>query len=232
MVVFEDSFNGSTIDLSSWDVRGTAANQSGGKVNLLESGIIIRGSFAAPYTLTGSYLQPSNSINSYYSSFDIFFRTSGNNDGIRVSLGVNSYSIARPVWDNFSAYTILKSSSNSSLFQPITPDFTAAPDTEHFFTIRDSGDIVSIDIDGINIFEGGVSIEPPLGIPTPTSWGDTIAFYAPALWVGDNFLFTTVPTGGVDLMGVQVIIPEPSSLSLLLIGVAGVASRRLLKRKG
>jgi hypothetical protein len=220
VVVFEDSFAGSVFDTSKWDIKlpfsDSAVTQSGGKANLFARGTIVsKASFTDPYTLAGSFVNLNNTAHSAYSVFVISLRTSGaytgdpygGIDGLVVSMWART---AAPGGGDGLYFGI----SNGTNF--LTRYWYPTTGQEHFFSLSDNGASVSLDIDGVRMFD----------YATSASWGNKIGFASRETLVfpGSDY------TGDVDLLGVQVSVPEPSSLSLLLAGGAVLmAGRRRTK---
>lgn len=217
VVVFEDSFSGSVFDSSKWDIKlpfsDSAVTQSGGKANLFARGTIVsKASFTDPYTLTGSFVNLNNTTHSAYSVFLINLRSSGNYSG---DIYNNIDGLQITMWASSSApgsnglYFGFANGSNflGRNWFPITGQ-------EHFFSISDNGASVSLDIDGVRMFD----------YATSASWGNKIGFASRETLGGPG---GSDYTGDVDLMGVQVSVPEPSSFSLLLAGgVVFAATKR------
>lgn len=230
VVVLQDSFDGSSLDSSKWNTllpfSDSSVSVGGGAVNLVARGTIVtKTPFTAPYTLTGSFINQNNTAHSAYSVFLLNFRTSGNVisgdiyknlDGFMISFWPRStvggseglfLTVANPA----SPYGETKTTNLASQsFFPITGQ-------EHFFSLADYGDRFTFDVDGIRMFD----------YTSSTSFGNKLGFASRETlqFTGSDY------TGDVVINSVQVSVPEPSSFSLLLIGVAGVASRRLLKRR-
>jgi hypothetical protein len=230
VVVFEDSFNGNTLDSSKWNTlfpfSDSTVSVGGGAVNLVARGTIAtKTSFTTPYTLTGSFINQNNTAHSAYSVFLLNFRSSGNIisgdiyknlDGFMISFWPRStvggsdglfLSIANPA----SPFGETKTTNLASRgFFPTTGQ-------EHFFALTDSGDGFTFDIDGVRVFDYTSSL----------SFGDKIGFASRETmqFPGSDY------TGDVKVNGVQVTssVPEPSSLSLLALGgVVVMAGRQRL----
>jgi len=216
VVVFEDSFNAPTLDSSKWDVRlpfgDSFVSQSGGKANLFARGTIVtKTSFTAPYTLTGSFVNLNNTAHSAYSVFLINLRSSGNYvgdiygniDGLQVTMWARA---SAPGGDGL--YFGISNGINflGRTWWPTTGQ-------EHFFSISDNGASVSLDIDGVRMFD----------YATSASWGNKIGFASRETLGGAG---GSDYTGDVDLMSVQVSVPEPSTASLFLMGGLVALARR------
>lgn len=230
VVVFQDTFDGSSLDGSKWNTllpfSDSSVSVGSGAVNLVARGTIVtKTSFTAPYTLTGSFINQNNTAHSAYSVFLLNFRTSGNVisgdiyknlDGFMISFWPRStvggseglfLTVANPA----SPYGETKTTNLASQsFFPITGQ-------EHFFSLADYGDRFTFDVDGIRMFD----------YTSSTSFGNKVGFASRETlqFTGSDY------TGDVVINSVQVSVPEPSSLSLLALGGVVVASRRLLKRR-
>jgi len=83
VVVFQDTFDGSSLDGSKWNTllpfSDSSVSVGGGAANLVARGTIVtKTSFTTPYALTGSFINQNNTAHSSYSVFLINFRSSGN----------------------------------------------------------------------------------------------------------------------------------------------------------
>ena len=225
VLVLQDSFDGSSLDSSKWNTllpfSDSSVSVGGGAVNLVARGTIVtKTSFTAPYTLTGSFINQNNTAHSAYSVFLLNFRTSGNVisgdiyknlDGFMISFWPRStvggseglfLTVANPA----SPYGETKTTNLASQsFFPITGQ-------EHFFSLADYGDRFTFDVDGIRMFD----------YTSSTSFGNKLGFASRETlqFTGSDY------TGDVVINSVQVSVPEPSSLSLLVLGGVAMAFGR------
>jgi hypothetical protein len=224
VVVFQDTFDGSSLDGSKWNTllpfSDSSVSVGGGAANLVARGTIVtKTSFTTPYALTGSFINQNNTAHSSYSVFLINFRSSGN-------------VIAGDIYKNLDGFQIMfwpDRELHLAIANPTSPygetktatletkPFTLTTGREYFFTLTDSGTGFTFDVDGQRMFD----------YTSSASFGDKVGFASreTLVFTGSDY------TGDVLVKGMQVAVPEPSSLSLFLIGMAGLASRRLLKRK-
>jgi hypothetical protein len=223
VVVFEDSFNGNSLDSSKWKTLSPFSDSTvsvgNGGVNLVARGTIVtKTSFAAPYTLTGSFINQNNTAHSPYSVFLINFRSSGqilssdpygNLDGFQITLWPSSAS-PDPVG--------LRLLYNQTSLIGLDNFHLNNAGHEYFFSLVDTGDSITFDIDGVRYFTYSSTLSS--GTQIGFASRETMQF------PGSDY------TGDVKINGVQVTssVPEPSSISLLMLGALGLACRRLLKR--
>jgi hypothetical protein len=103
--------------------------------------------------------------------------------------------------------------SNGNQSGGINYNIGISPNTDFKFRVYDSGAAVQTYINDALVASFNSSYSP----------GSKVGFFS-------REGGTVLPTQTASLLDVS-IVPEPSSVSLLLIGVAGLASRRLLKRR-
>jgi len=222
IVVFHDSFNGNSLDSSKWKTLSPFSDSTvsivNGGANLVARGTIVtKTSFTVPYTLTGSFINQNNTAHSPYSVFLINFRSSGqilssdpygNLDGFQITLWPSSAS-PDPVG--------LRLLYNQTSLIGLDNFHLNNAGHEYFFSLVDTGDSITFDIDGVRYFTYSSNLSS--GTQIGFASRETMQF------PGSDY------TGDVKLNGVQVTssVPEPSSLSLLVLGGVVVASGRRKK---
>lgn len=226
VVVFQDSFDGVSLDGAKWNTllpySDSSVSVGSGAVNLVSRGTIVtKTSFTTPYTLTGSFINQNNTDHSAYSVFQIYFRTSGNYIPLDIYKSLDGF--------NISFWPMTAVGGQEAIFLQIDnrespygetkirtlegKPFQLTTGREYFFSLTDSGTGFTFDVDGQRIFDYTSSV----------SFGSNVGF-ASRETMANNPTYT----GDVLVKGVQVAVPEPSSLSLFVLGavVFGVSSRR------
>ena len=197
-VLFEDSFGGTSLDTSKWEVvlpfESSSVSVNNGYVLSQDRGqIITKQSFGFPYTLSGS------------------FSSSFSDDLIGVTLRTSGANLGRELWGAASglgvgfwmAGFINMGESGFDEIPGSRHSFAFELNQTYNFSIFDSGDSVTVKINGIEI----------MSVVTSYSTGSKIAFDS------------RQPGGNVSYSNIQ-IVPEPSVLSLLAFGLSGLAMIR------
>jgi hypothetical protein len=224
VVVFQDSFDGGSLDGAKWNTllpySDSSVSVGSGAVNLVARGTIVtKTSFTTPYTLTGSFINQNNTSHSAYSVFQIYFRTSGNYIPLDIYKNLDGF--------NISFWPMSAVGGQEAIFLQIDnrespygetktrtlegKPFQLTTGREYFFSLTDSGTGFTFDVDGQRIFDYTSSV----------SFGSNVGF-ASRETMANNPTYT----GDVLVNGVQVAVPEPSSLSLLALGGGAVVMCR------
>ena len=218
-VLLSDSFGGGAIDSSKWDVYlpwalSSVSLQNGAMRSVNRGTIVTRQDFGFPYVFTGTFRH-----SSIYDVTTLYLRSSGQREttdfyGGMTGIGISLWSSFHPTFGGGNIH--ITRSGISGSFATYTLGLN--PNIDYSFWIRDTGDALSVRVTGSDI--------------SPIDWYVPIAFSAGskiALASRENTIHTT-QTGILDLLEVQVAVPEPSSLSLLLAGSAVLmAGRRRIR---
>ena len=216
VMVLQDSFDGNSLDVSRWNTLlpysdSVVSVQDGFLRSISRGAVVTQSEFSdqisGPIMISGSF-RLANS----FSVFEVWLRS----DGILIPGNSNGWvgGIMVGFWSgpNYWSSPGLKIGYSDLTPNIFTDSITFNPDQVYSFKITDGGSWISVDVDGVL---RATSL-------TQFSTGGKVALNGRQNLDGQ--------VGQVDVFGLQ-IIPEPSSFSLLLIGVAGLASRRLLKRR-
>jgi hypothetical protein len=216
VMVLQDSFDGNSLDVSRWNTLlpysdSVVSVQDGFLRSISRGAVVTQSEFSdqisGPIMISGSF-RLANS----FSVFEVWLRS----DGILIPGNSNGWvgGIMVGFWSgpNYWSSPGLKIGYSDLTPNIFTDSITFNPDQVYSFKITDGGSWISVDVDGVL---RATSL-------TQFSAGGKVALNGRQNLDGQ--------VGQVDVFGLQ-IIPEPSSFSLLLIGVAGLASRRLLKRR-
>jgi hypothetical protein len=203
-VLLTDSFDGSSIDSSKWNVSflmsGSAVSQLNGQVDLVNRGMLSsKQSFASPYEVTGSFINSND-----YDVFTALVRSDGKYTG-GTGNGIGVF-----FWSEDGGSIIIYEA-DKVVPTWVGRGYDVTPNQEHAFKITDNGS--SVDIWFNNSF---------------------VVNYASSFTAGGEIAFHSREGGTVygtqqsSLVNVQVnsVVPEPSSLSLLALGGVVVALRR------
>jgi hypothetical protein len=215
-VLLTDSFDGTGLDSSKWDVLLPFGNSSisvqNGILSSVNSGKILpKTSFTGPITISGTF-----NLKSRSSVFQVALRSDG-----QVPAN-NPYGVLSGIQIGFLNDDTTGTGNQSSLIwvqewgsnyeRSVVKNYLTPVGLNVFenFSIVDDGYQISVFLNGVQV------------ISTSTNYtqGSRIAF------AGRESLAGISQTD----IGELQIIPEPSSLSLLMLGALGLASRRLLKR--
>jgi hypothetical protein len=205
--LFSEPFDGTAIDLSKWSVylpfTNSAASVQGGALRSVNRGTIVANqNFSSPFILSGTFRH-----SSIYDVTSIYLRS----DGQRISTDVHGgmTGVCVSFWSPSSFYGI------GRLHVGTSDDITNAVATyaqsfnwnvDYTFSILDTGESLTIQVTGADI--------------SPIDWIVPITFSKGtkiALASREN-VFHPSQTGITEILEIQVSIPEPSSLSLLLAG--------------
>ena len=197
-VLFEDSFGGTSLDTSKWEVvlpfESSSVSVNNGYVLSQDRGqIITKQNFGFPYTLSGS------------------FSSSFSDDLIGVTLRTSGSNLGRELWGAASglgvgfwmAGFINMGESGFDEIPGSRHPFAFELNQTYNFSIHDNGNSVTVKINDIEI----------MSVVTSYSTGSRIAF-------------DSRETGGnVSYSNIQVV-PEPSAVSLLAVALGGLAMMR------
>lgn len=220
-VLFSDSFDGSSVDTTKWDISlpfpDSSVTQANGNLIQRNRGIaFIKQTFGAPYELTGSFVKYTT-----YGIFGITLRSDGSLSSNEHFYEPNGLSIFfwgpanRPTPYNEGLGWVDIRESQHGVYVWGT-DVPLADEIEHSFKITDNGSSIRIELNGSLLvdYQTSYSLGTKIGFdnsPSRENFGS-----GPANWEGHT-----------EIKSVQVSVPEPSSLSLLLVGgVVALAKRR------
>lgn len=203
-----DTFSGSTIDSAKWDQvipfgNSSISVQDGYLKSVNRGTVVTKQSFQTPYVLTGTF----RGLNDWDLSA-IILRTDGQITSGDTNGGLNGLAIGfhtpPSIWSG-GGLNITRS--GIGLFYTFPLSFS--PNQDYDFQITDYGTSISVNINGQDLF----------ALNTDFSSGSKIAF------------LSREPQGAQQtesrLMQVQVTsVPEPSVLSLLAVGLGGLAIMR------
>ena len=208
-VQLADSFDGSVIDASKWNVllpfADSAVSLQNGFFKSLNRGTLTSvADFNQPYVISGTFRN-----NNDFSVFGLYLRSDGVRHPSDSFGGVGGIGVG--FWGPANFYspgklTVTRVGFSGHLYnEPLAFE----PNRIYDFSILDTGTSLTLHIDGNKIFE----------LPTLHSAGAKIGFSGRESIAGN--------IGNSDLFQIQVaVIPEPSSLSLLLAGGALALARR------
>jgi len=225
--LFVDNFDGSAIDSSKWDVitspytpAGTtgAVYVSGGNAFLVNRGTIItKSEFTSPYELTGRFRIETNR-----DRFAIFLRTIGTStnpwkdqdNGIFINFQGETWNNPNQAWIGISEWSVgglidltapYTNDSNCHLNQLASIDANIPSNTWLNFKITDDGNHLSVYLNDLDnaLLSASTTFAPGSRIAFNNGYGNCQA--------------------SIDSI---LVVPEPSSLSLLVLGGVVVALRR------
>ena len=199
VVLFEDSFDGAILDANNWMGSGSQAN---GQVS---GTIIAKPAFSASYEIFGKITLPMRDIS--WPGFTVHLRSGGWSDSQSAMPDFDISGIALVFYNSTPSspgdVVILN---DPNLNPPYTPPFFASygpiswnTNQENEFHIIDNGSAIKLFVNNLEIFN----------VNTNYSIGNFVGFTS-----DDGFL------------NYVKIIPEPSALSLLAIGLGGFAMMR------
>ena len=215
--LFSDNFDGTVLDANKWNTSApfldSTLSMQDGYLSSLNRGIAItKDGFSVGYTVSGSF-----SLNSFYDIFNITLRSDGqitpdlppgmfgSVNGVTVGFW-GGYGNGTPTGFGWVWADEYGTVNDGHLW---TTDLVIGEKTIRTFSIFDSGSSLTVSVDNQQLFSVATTFAP----------GDKIAIHGTAS--GPN-----LNPGRVDIFGIQVV-PEPSSLSLLLAsGAAFGAARR------
>ena len=208
-VQLADSFDGASIDTSKWNVllpfSDSAVSLQNGFFKSLNRGTLSSvADFSKPYVISGTFRN-----NNDFSVFGLYLRSDGIRHSNDIYGGIGGIGVG--FWGPANFYspgklTVTRVGFSGHLYnEPLAFE----PNRIYDFSILDTGTSLTLHIDGNKIFE----------LPTLHSAGAKIGFSGRESIAGN--------IGNSDLFQIQVaVIPEPSSLSLLLAGGALALARR------
>ena len=199
VVLFEDSFDGAILDANNWMGSGSQAN---GQVS---GTIIAKPAFSASYEIFGKITLPMRDIS--WPGFTVHLRSGGWSDSQSAMPDFDISGIALVFYNSTPSspgdVVILN---DPNLNPPYTPPFFASygpiswnTNQENEFHIIDNGSAIKLVVNNLEIFN----------VNTDYNIGNFVGFTS-----DDGFL------------NYVKIIPEPSALSLLAIGLGGFAMMR------
>lgn len=216
-VLFFDNFDGTTLDTSKWDVvlpTGVASVsvQDGFLRSLNRGTIVTKQEFSGPFVVSGKFRTPA----AFYDLTTITLRSSGALPSIPSHDRLEGLAIE--IWSDGNYVTPWEiGATGATALLPSSPFGTLADNAIHTFEIQDSGSSFTVSINGTEIFSRATSFSTGAKISFSSRERTTAVGSQPEL------------TGQSDLLEIQVI-PEPTSWSLLVAGVCGLACLR--RRKG
>jgi hypothetical protein len=214
--LFSDPFNGTVIDSSKWSVylpftNSTASVQGGALRSVNRGTIVANQDFTSPYILSGTFRH-----SSIYDVTSIYLRSDGQRTSTDVYGGLTGVGIS--FWSPYNYYGVgdLHVGTSDDISSPVATYAQSFNwNVDYTFSILDTGESLNIKVTGADI--------------SPIDWIVPITFSKGtkiALASREN-AFHPSQTGVTDFLDIQVSIPEPSSLSLLLAGGAvALAGRR------
>ena len=206
--LFTDTFNGRTLDSSKWNVllpfaESVASLSSGAVISKNRGGIITASDFLSPYEISGTFMN-----NNARSVFIVTLRSDGSSD-TDIYRGLRGLSVSFWADDAFpnNRIGISTSQGTGALWET---NFALPSGSPIFYRIFDYGSRISLEVNDTFITE----------FSTSYALGGKIGLSS-----RENASINLWGSGDVSIMDFQVI-PEPSSLSLLLAGGAVLAAAR------
>jgi len=217
-VLLTDDFGGSSVDPQKWlastATPGSSVTVADGYLNLVNRGVITSiQDFSSPIQIEGRFQFMNNPTSNFY----IWLRSAGLG---QPGIGIKFEMQAEP-W-------------NPELRQIAISDQTGTPDTwlENTLILNHSTRLISLDTwYNFKVFDSGSEIsvyfndsyDPTLTLATTGSAGSKIAFFNREGAAGGS----SISEGGVTRFdSITISVPEPSALSLLAIGLGGLAMLR------
>ena len=212
--LFSDPFDGSAIDSSKWDVLSpysdsTVSVQNGSLRSVCRGTIVTKDTFTltsySPLVVSGSF-----QLANEFSVFEVWLRSDG------VIIPTNPYGwvggVGISFWSGWNSWSspglkIGLSDMSPNLFDD---GIRFNPNQIYSFRITDTGTSLSVEVDGTQ----------RASITTSFTKGNKVAFNGRQNLDGQ--------LGQIDIFDTQ-IVPEPSSLSLLLVGGALLMAGRRRK---
>ena len=211
VVVFQDTFDGSSLDGSKWTTLSpysdSVVSVQDGFLRTISRGTVVTQSefsdqISGPIMISGSF-RLANS----FSVFEVWLRS----DGILIPGNSNGWvgGLMVGFWSgpNYWSSPGLKIGYSDLTPNIFTDSITFNADQVYNFKITDGGSWISVDVDGVRRVTS----------LTQFSTGGKVALNGRQNLDGQ--------VGQVDVFGIE-IVPEPSSLSLLALGVGVVTLRR------
>jgi len=211
-ILLTDSFENGALDSSKWDVFLPNGNSSvsvqDGYLKAINRGTLIsKNEFNSPYKISGSF----RTQNLYYDLTTITLRSSGLLPS-GVSWGLVE-GIAIEIWSDgyyITPYQFGANAGSPTEYRPSVPIYDNVP---YNFQIIDTGNTFSVIINDQLIFTEA----------TTFTTGGKIAFSSRESWTNNG----ETTNGHSDLLAIQIeSVPEPSALSLLAVGLGGLAMMR------
>lgn len=212
--LLNETFDGTTVDSSKWEVylpfgSSSVGVQSGAFRSINRGTIVTKQDFNSPYILSGTFRH-----SSIYDVTTLYLRSDGQREASDVFGGMTGVGIS--FWSPYNFYGVgdlhVYRSGISGAFASYSQSFSS--NIDYSFNILDTGDSLNIKVTGSDI--------------APIDWIVPISFSKGtkiALASRENTIHTS-QTGITDFFEVQVSVPEPSSLWLLLTGGAFALMRR------
>ena len=218
-VLFTDSFDGSAVDPNKWNTvlpfGDSAVSQASGSLHLeRRGGVFTAQSYSQPFELTGTFIN-----HNVYSVLTVVLRS----DGL---LANNDYKTANGLSVVFWGPLGLAEGGRIDIRgeDPLSVNWgtnlAVNPEDQHSFRIIDTGSSVRVEFDGSLIvdYQSTFSLGGKVGLFSRESRDNFGP--GPSRWEGNT-----------EILSAQISsVPEPSSLSLLLAGVAVLLARRRAKQ--
>jgi hypothetical protein len=214
-VLFTDSFDGSAVDPSKWNTvlpfGDSAVSQASGSLHLeRRGGVFTAEAYSQPFELTGTFIN-----HNVYSVLTVVLRSDE-------SIANNDYKTANGLsvvfWGplGFAEGGRIDIRGDDPLSVNWGTNLAINPEDQHSFRIIDTGSSVRVEFDGSLIVD----------YQSTFSLGGKVGFFSresrdnfgpgPSRWEGNT-----------EILSAQISsIPEPSSLSLIVLGLSGMAVLR------
>jgi hypothetical protein len=214
-VLFTDSFDGPAVDPNKWNTvlpyGDSAVSQASGSLHLeRQGGVFTAAAYSQPFELTGTFIN-----HNVYSLLTVVLRSDE-------SIANNNYKTANGIHVMFWGPLGFSEGGRIDIRveDPLIPNWgtnlAVNPEDQHSFRIVDTGSSVRVEFNGSLI----------LDYQTTFSLGGKVGFFSrdsrdnfgpgPSRWEGDT-----------EILSAQISsVPEPSSLSLIVLGLSGMAVLR------
>jgi hypothetical protein len=214
-VLFTDSFDGSAVDPSKWNTvlpfGDSAVSQASGSLHLeRRGGVFTAEAYSQPFELAGTFIN-----HNVYSVLTVVLRSDE-------SIANNDYKTANGLsvvfWGplGFAEGGRIDIRGDDPLSVNWGTNLAINPEDQHSFRIIDTGSSVRVEFDGSLIVD----------YQSTFSLGGKVGFFSresrdnfgpgPSRWEGNT-----------EILSAQISsIPEPSSLSLIVLGLSGMAVLR------